>query len=61
MSSFGWKRKQTLQTSAATDFAQEGKDITVDCLTAAKHRKALVLEDSSAKSKRLPEGRRGIG
>ena len=61
MTSFGWKRKRTLQTSAATEFAQggelpEGEDLTeegVDWLTAAKRRKALVLEDVSAKSKRL--------
>ena len=61
MTSFGWKRKRTLHTSAATAFASgeelpEGEDLTeegVDWLTAAKRRKALVLEDVSAKSKRL--------
>lgn len=61
MTSFGWKRKRTLQTSAATAFASgeelpEGEDLTeagVDWLTAAKRRKALVLEDVSAKSRRL--------
>lgn len=62
MTSFGWKRKRSLQTSVAATFTQqeeeEEEELTeesVDWLTAAKRRRALLLEDTIAKSKRLQE------
>ena len=61
MTSFGWKRKRSLQTSVAATFTQqeeEEEELTeesVDWLTAAKRRRALLLEDAIVKSKRLQE------
>lgn len=60
MTSFGWKRKRNLKTSAAAAFGgekeqekEEAWEIDgVDWLTAAKRRRALLLEDSKSKSKR---------
>lgn len=60
MTSFGWKKKRQLSGNAASIFKKEGvtsegDDQGVDWLTAAKKRKAMLLEDSQAKSKRLQD------
>lgn len=62
MTSFGWKRKRNLRTSAAAAFGGEKEQEEdeeeawvadgVDWLTAAKRRRTLLLEDSESKSKR---------
>lgn len=65
MTTFGWKRKSTLSSSAAAVFTDESKigydpetnevEEGVDWLSAAKRRRLILLEDSIAKSKRLRE------
>ena len=60
MTSFGWKRKRELPGSSAAAFSEdkveeETEDLTVDWLSAAKKRKAILLEDSQTKSKRLQD------
>lgn len=56
--SFGWKRKRQLFGDGAAVFNQEAEGTSceeqeVDWLSAAKKRRAILLEDSQAKSKRL--------
>lgn len=58
MTTFGWKRKRRSFGNAAAIFSQErpdkeGREEGVDWLNAAKKRRAILLEDSQAKSKRL--------
>lgn len=67
MTSFGWKRKRTLQSKASeTWFSAPGtgedeeekdevSDGSVDWLVAAKRRRVLLLEDQQTKSLRLKE------
>ncbi len=65
MTSFGWKRKRKLSENAAAIFSKEKEEdeevdsdedkLGVDWLVAAKKRRAIMLEDSRAKSKRLQE------
>lgn len=66
MTSFGWKRKRNLSGNVASLFSEEkeedeegngenGGEPGVDWLVAAKRRRAVLLEDSRAKSKRLQE------
>lgn len=62
MTAFGWKRKRQHFGVAASIFSRGGEEEEgggdeekegVDWLSAAKKRRALLLEDSQAKSKRL--------
>ena len=63
MTSFGWKRKRGLTSSAAAMFTEDGEyeegagfeEDDVDWFSAAKRRRTILLEDSIAKSKRLME------
>ena len=63
MTSFGWKRKRQLTGHTAALFSEEEKEgeeerereEVVDWLSAAKRRRAILLEDSQTKSKRLQE------
>lgn len=57
---FGWKRKRQLFGNSAALFNEEeagsnDRQPGVDWLAAAKRRKAIFLEDSKAKSKRLQQ------
>ena len=58
MTSFGWKRKRQLFGEGASVFNQEEEgnsceEREVDWLSGAKRRRAILLEDCQAKSKRL--------
>ena len=60
MTTFGWKRKRQQFGSAAAIFGEEGEgergeEVGVDWLSAAKRRRAVLLEDNQAKSKRLQQ------
>ena len=56
MVSINWKKKRKLRTTSALDKeGEEGGDVPeeVDWLTATKKGKLMVLEDNTAKFKRL--------
>lgn len=62
MTSFGWKRKRQLSGHRTPIFNEEEiedgvgeNDGQVDWLSAAKKRRAILLEDSQTKSKRLQD------
>lgn len=62
MTSFGWKRKRELHGKVAAIFSEKGEEEEeeddepeVDWLSVSKKRKAFLLEDSQAKSKRLQD------
>ena len=62
MTAFGWKRKRQLSNRVATIFNKEEEEGVVDdekqevdWLSAAKKRRAVLLEDSQTKSKRLQD------
>lgn len=63
MTSFGWKRKRCLHSSSAAIFKKDEEEDSVDSddaqvvdwLSGAKRRRAILLEDCQAKSKRLQD------